>query len=146
MNYEPFERVANLLTRSSTDEETSATREAIMQRDLERYYEILSFSLPKFSVGEADLLVDVFNGAYIDFTLCQCAWEEVEEGIELYGLDEKWEVNGEAFVAHIRSFSHAEWMAVLDATERYWRVPHEGRTHEDIMVEVGLVVGPPTNA
>jgi hypothetical protein len=115
--------------------ETTIEREA---RDLDRYRDVLARSLPKFSVGEACLLCDICNGWFVTTASYCLIWMEVEDGIELDGLDEKWEVDSPGFVDRLKALTPAENIAVIDAIERWF----EGTPHNDYetsLRQVGLV-------
>lgn len=108
------------------------------ERDLERYRDVLARSLPQFSVGEACLLCDTCNGWLVTPSSYCCIWMEVEDGIELNGLDEKWEVDGPRFIKRLKNLSPAENLAVIDAIERWF----EGSPYDDYetsLREVNLV-------
>ena len=113
--------------------------EMVVLRDLGRYYEMLSFSLPKFAVNEACLIIEAYSGCIIPQWGFLTLGDDIQEAIEYERLDEKWEVDGRELVERLMGLPAASAMAVLDAIERYREVPKAGRTYEEVLGEVGLV-------
>jgi hypothetical protein len=124
---------------SRTSEERPVSISMVAKRDLERYYEVLRKSLPKFSVGEASLLVDALNGCQFEPYSISMLWANVSDAVK-EGYGKKWEVDGSAFVERLRAFSYAECMATVDAVERFWSGPYrqEGPL-EPRLRDMGLV-------
>lgn len=92
----------------------------VAKRDLERYYETLRRSLPTFGSQEALAILDTCNGTLWEPHTVRLIWANVEDAIRLEALDQKWNIDGAALVARLRSLSYAEALAVVDAAERYW--------------------------
>lgn len=133
-----------LTTRSNVPEQASESAlKSILsetaRRDLDRYYNTLVRSLPKFSVEEASLLLDALNGCISEPHSVQLLWANIADAVQ-EGYDKKWEVDGPALVERLRKLSYAECMAVTDAVERFWYGPYrqEGPL-EPRLREVGLV-------
>jgi hypothetical protein len=53
-------------------------------------------------------------------------WVEVKDGIQLDGLDKKWNINGAALVEKIKSLPYPEKCALIDASERWWNFVASG--------------------
>ena len=111
----------------------------IESRDLDRYRLILNLSRPKFAVSEACLISDALNGTLVIPEFATTLWSEVEEAIEIEGLDTKWGVDGVSLVERLKGLTPAESWAVCEAVERFWRLDLEGQTYEGLFSEVGLV-------
>lgn len=107
------------LPAEATSNDTSRLFSATGERDLKRYYDMLMRSLPTFSEGEAFLLCDIMNGSIIETHSIPLLWIEVSDAL-LEGYAEKWQVDGNALVARLRSLTPFECMAVGDAIERFW--------------------------
>jgi hypothetical protein len=124
-----------LTTRSSS--EMPSARNFIAARDLERYYALLTASLPKFSQSEAMLIADALNGSLNEVHSMRLLWASIQEAIEYDGLDQKWGVDGAALVARLRALSLAEVYAVTDAIERAW-IGRDG-TMPERLAALGLI-------
>lgn len=93
------------------------------RRDLERYYLLIEreLALLDLSGAEWNLLRDASNGVIWEaWSAATMLWANTEDAIRLYGLDEKWEVDGEALVRKLRNLSAGAVWAVIDAVERWW--------------------------
>jgi hypothetical protein len=109
-------------------------------RDLDRYYDMLVRSLPKFSMGEAMLMADVMNGTIHMPYSAPLLWAQVSDSLE-DGYAEKWKVDGPALVTRLHKLTPFECMAVADALERAWNDSQGYRVNnmEERMRSVGLV-------
>jgi hypothetical protein len=89
----------------------------------DRYAEIMRRAQieKRFSEPEWNLLRDSLNGVYKQ-PASQIArlWHGIEDSIELDGLADKWEVNGEALLAKLRGLSFVEEVAAVESVERWW--------------------------
>jgi hypothetical protein len=111
----------------------------IARRDLERYYDMLKRSLPRFSQGEAMLLCDVLNGVISMAYSVPLLWAQVSDALQ-DGYAEKWEIDGPALVEKLRKLTPFECMAVVDAVERVWNSPtYYIDNMEERLRKVGLV-------
>ena len=96
-----------------------------IERDLRRYYEALRHARATlrtvFKANEVALILDVLNGPRLDDPY-HVAWitAEIEDGIRLNRLDEKWQVNGAALLDILAGLSYVEKCALADAAERWW--------------------------
>ncbi len=108
-------------------------RSATINRDLERLYTLYRRALQEtpLTLAEGCLLVDCLNGSLFDATSAPLLWGSVEDGIKLDGLDERWEVDGPAFVAKLRALSAFQAMTLIDASERFWSLPPVERGIEE---------------
>lgn len=111
----------------------------LAQRDLERYYHLLALALASVSLtsGQAGMIVDVLNGTLIGTSTAQLLADEMSDSLA-DGYATKWEVDGPALVATVRSWSLLQRMAVCDAVERFWSANHVTST-DDRLVAIGLV-------
>ncbi len=98
-------------------------RSGMINRDLERYYVLLSRALKSvpLTVTEASLIVDVLNGTIIDGNTACFLWAEVQDGINLEKLDKKWNIDGDSFVQRLRELNDFQAMALIDAAEIFWQ-------------------------
>jgi hypothetical protein len=100
----------------------SENESGIASRDLERLYTLYKHALREvpLSENEACLLCDVLNGTLMDANSAALLWAEVEDGIRLDGLDQKWEVDGPALVKRLQALDRLHCLALIDAAERFW--------------------------
>lgn len=117
-------------------------RNAVVQRDLDRYYTVLTLALAQVHLtpNEALLICDALNGTFIDVYTAQLLHAEIEDSLP-DGLAEKWDVDGAALVAKLRDLSLLQQMAVCDAVERWWRNTYDVDDGRARLVRVGLVRG-----
>lgn len=96
------------------------TRSTIITRDLERLYTLYRRALQqaRLSVDEACLVVDALNGSIMDAT--PLLWANIEDSIQLDGLDQKWSIDGPALVEKLRGLNDIQVLAVVDGAERFW--------------------------
>lgn len=75
----------------------------------------------RFAEAEWNLLRDSLNGTLNEpASQIRHLWHGIEDSIELDGLAEKWEVDGEALLAKLRDLSFVEEVAVVESVERWW--------------------------
>lgn len=103
-------------------EKRGQNRSLVITRDLERYYELLDRALKqvKLTKREACLITDVLNGHLAVAVSAKLLWAEVEDAIELDGVDKKWEVDGKKLVEKLKGLNELQGMALIDAAERFW--------------------------
>ena len=108
--------------RDELDEQIKSrgSRSTVITRDLERLYTLYrrALSQVRLSNNEACLIVDVLNGSIMDAT--PLLWANIEDGINLDGLDQKWSIDGPALVEKLRKLNEIQTLAVVDAAERFW--------------------------
>lgn len=112
------------------------SRGQVAARDAGRYYALLAAELRRIdlSLAEASLCCDALNGLLADSLSAPLAWANVEDAVEHDGLAEKWEVDGPALVARLRTPGAS--VAVVDAVEQFWANPEGG---EAALRRVGLI-------
>lgn len=114
----------------------------VVTRDLGRYYELLGMSLRNvaqaLTVNEKLALADMSNGAYWDVHRATWIWEQPLEADE---ADlERWGVDREELMMKLRRLTVIDRVALVDALERFWLLPAEGRgSPEDALSKVGLL-------
>lgn len=116
--------------------ERSDELSSVISKDLDRFYALLKRSLKQVSVNisanEAVLIVDSLNGSLFDANSAPLLWGNIEDSIQLDGLDKKWEVDGPALVEKVKSWSEMQCMAVIDAAERFWHECPQNDIREDV--------------
>lgn len=112
----------------------------VAKRDLERYYQVVRDSTPRFKEHEARAIVEALNGQEIDARTYRYAWAAVETELRAR-LAARWHVEAGPLVERLRNLSPGATMALVDAVERVWvavqKYPKERVSK--ILVEVGLV-------
>jgi len=82
----------------------------------------------KFSKGELQLMLDVMNGCLLTPGLiCQHLVANLEDGIKLNQLDQKWKVNADDFLAGIKRLTLFQLAALELWAKGYW----DGGHHEE---------------
>lgn len=117
---------------------TAAALSLRAYQDLERYYTLLSASVPMFKFEEVMLLVDALNGTIHEAHSIRLLWAEIADAIKYDKIDEKWAVNGSDLIERLRDLSLGETYALVDAIERIWNSP-KPIDMKAIMREYGLV-------
>ena len=88
--------------------------------------QLMKYVYPILSKDEAQLILDVQNGAFWDHTQV-FSWlhgglaHNVSDGIALDRLDEKWSIDGRALLDKLNAFDNATTIAVLDWARHMWR-------------------------
>lgn len=97
-------------------------RSGTIARDLGRLYDLYRQALREvpLTTAEACLICDVMNGTMPEPYSTACLWAEVEDGIRLNKMDEKWGVDGPALVERLRALTPLQALALIDAAERFW--------------------------
>ncbi len=111
----------------------------IAARDLLRYYALLPRATPRFSEEEASLLVDALAGRTIQTDDPRAVWSAVQKGIQRDMLDRRWFVDGVSLVATLRFLDPVQRVALIDAIERYSRLPVDEMGMGEALRAVGLV-------
>lgn len=140
-------RLGTHLAEALSSRQVNDSLDLTAKRDLERYYDMLQRSLPHFSMGEALLMCDVFNGTIHMPYSVSLLWASVSDSIE-GGQGEYWQehypsLDVPALVERLRKLTPFECMAVADAIERAWNSPeYRINNMEERVVAVGLVKPP----
>lgn len=105
-------------------ERGAANRSGVINRDLERYYEILKYGRQslrdRLSDSEISAILDNLNGCWLSEPVSiRLIYANVQDGLE-DGLAEKWQIDGPALVQKLKNLSFAESCALADASERWW--------------------------
>lgn len=105
-------------------ERGAANRSGVINRDLERYYEILRYGLQslrdRLTDSEMAAILDNLNGCWMAETVSvRLIYANVEDGLD-EGLAEKWQIDGPELVRKLKNLSFAESCALVDAVERWW--------------------------
>jgi hypothetical protein len=111
----------------------------IAARDLQRYYALLSRATPRFKEEEACLLAEALSGHSIPTEDIRRVWSVVQKGIQRDMLDRRWFVDGVSLIAKLRFMEPWQLMALIDAIERYSRLPVDEMGMEEALRAVGLV-------
>jgi len=109
----------------SRGERGEANRSGVISRDLDRYYESLkrvrAELRKKLSDAEMSAILDNLDGVWMaEPVSINLLYANVEDGIELEGLDKKWKIDGPALIEKLRSMSFIELCAITDAAEKWW--------------------------
>lgn len=93
-----------------------------INRIADRYYEILRRSRIDLTPAELDAVRDALSGWLAEpaATIAGGPALEVEDALP-DGLAEKWGIDGPALVGKLRALTFAQEVALVDATEQYWR-------------------------
>lgn len=102
----------------------AANRSGVINRDMERYYEILKYGRQslrdRLSTAEISAILDNLNGCWLTEPVSiRLIYANVADGLD-DGLAEKWKIAGPALVEKLKSLSFAESCALADAAERWW--------------------------
>lgn len=108
-------------------------------RDLQRYYALLPRATPRFKEEEASLLVEALAGQAIPMDDIRGVWSIVQKRMQRDMLDRRWFVDGVSLVAKLRFMEPWQLMALIDAIERYGRLPVDEMGMEEALRAVGLV-------
>ena len=112
-------------------------RGSIASRDLERYYETLSRSMPTYTREEAMALCDACNGTLWEPWSVMLLWANIADA---EGLGQKWRIDQDELVGRLRGMRYAELMATVDGIERFWASSGEYSVDTDAgLVASGLV-------
>lgn len=132
--------VGNLNEEIIRRSDNEQSKSGVLQRDALRYYAILPYLLPKFSVDEASFLVGVLNGCkYGDVNSIKRLWKDADYAVYESNAAHC-TIDGNALVTRLQAMDVPQYMAIIDAVERYWCGPyHKDGPMEERLREVGLV-------
>lgn len=110
---------------------------ATARRDLQRYYALLEHTrlTLNFTENEYLLMMEALNGSIFDENVAGLIWAEVEDGIRMDHLDEKYGVDGQELIRRLRGLTLSQNMTFADAAERFW----DRSTEEDQRKRLRLV-------
>lgn len=93
-----------------------------INRIADRYYEVMRRSRIDLTPAETAAVRDALNGWLAEpaATIAGGPALEVEDALP-DGLAEKWNIDGPALVGKLRALTFAQEVALVDATEQYWR-------------------------
>jgi hypothetical protein len=93
-------------------------------RDLKRYYALLNYHLLELTLpaSEVNLVCEALKDYRIedDSEQARVIWKRVAAAIQRDQLDQKWGVDGSAFIRKLQALTHLQLVALVDAVERYW--------------------------
>ncbi|MFP4615580.1 MAG: hypothetical protein ACLFRB_06860 [Thiohalorhabdus sp.] len=94
----------------------------LINKMVDRYREVCRREAPPLTPQAWCLLFDVLNGVWLQPASMGVRGipMEVEDGIAMNGLAEKWGVDGEALKTRLAEADFAELTAIADAAERFW--------------------------
>lgn len=103
-----------------------------LNQSVERYEEILKQArtnlLALLSEKEMALIIDVLNGTlFSEPVSIHMVYGEVEDGVRMEGLDQKWEIDGPALIEKVHNLGYPEKVALVDAAERWWKSTGDGK-------------------
>lgn len=91
---------------------------ALLNTAMERYQMVLERSLPRLTVPEWCAVFDACDGVQWESTRLHLAWAHM---LDAAGLGGKWGIDQEALAQHLRQLPYASQVAVVDASERFWK-------------------------
>lgn len=118
-------------------------RAPTINRDLERLYTLYERALRRVSltVDEACLIVDALNSSLYDARTAGLLPAGIQDAIQLEGLAEKWNVDGDALVKKLSSLDELACLAIIDAAERFWFGEKYRKENMDIREAVKEIFG-----
>jgi hypothetical protein len=90
----------------------------VFQKAMEKELQRLNLS-----VNELKCVLDALNGFIGDPDTIEYLWAEIQEAIELDGLDKKWGIDGEKLVKKLRNASPTALFALYDMAQRFYKKP-----------------------
>ena len=111
-------------------------RAPTINRDLERLYTLYERALRRtgLTLDEACLICDALNASLYDAKTAHLLAAGVGDSIQMEGLAEKWNVDGEALVEKLSDLDDLACMAIIDAAERAW-ADESGRDFRAVVAE-----------
>ena len=107
----------------------TASLSTIAKHHLERYYALLSASLPVVTRSEAQFLVAIFDTTVISTSMIELLWALIEKQPD--GLFTPYGLTHATFLDLIQEWTPAEWHAITDAYERYQILRTSAQMSED---------------
>ncbi len=108
-------------------------RSQTVNRDLLRLYALYERALQEIDITteEAHLIADALNGVSMEVGTVRAFPPEIEDAINYQKLDKKWNVDGTILIEKLKKMNALQLMALVDAAERFWALPDEGKTTEE---------------
>ena len=114
------------------DIEKRGDKSSVVRESLERYFLVLSRARASmrgiFTESELSLMIDASNGVIYQAWSIPYFVAGIEDAINLYGIDEKWKVDGTSLLAKILDLDAASIFALVDSMERYWCAIGQGES------------------
>lgn len=106
-------------------ERREGARSTVINDTLERYFWLVDVERRQLrqllSDGEIALICDVLNGVmFADPHSVNFVSMEVQDGISMDRLDEKWKIDGPALVQKLKGCSYGTMIALVDAVQMWW--------------------------
>jgi len=126
--------------KADDNEKSNVNLSAQLREDMQTFQEIVTATERsmngKFEFNEAMLIVDLLNAYFFtpgQLTSLPYTLEvEVDDGCQLEGLDEKWNVDREALVNKIKALTPMEAYTVFHMSRLVWAKNGEGDFHENV--------------
>jgi hypothetical protein len=118
---------------------------AVELRDLKRYYALLNYHLLELSLSasEVHLICEALKDYRVedDSEQARVIWKQVAAAMQRDQLDQKWNVDSSAFIHKLQTLNHLQFMALVDAVERYWirEKSNPDESKEKKLSRIGLI-------
>lgn len=118
------------LLRGRVADDQSPTQ--VITRAVARYDELCRHHLPVLDGPQWNVIFDALNGwGMLAEREVQFAEHEIADAIRMDGADKRHGADGTGLMAAMRTWRYAEWVAVVDAAERFWARHKERDVHGD---------------
>lgn len=125
------EEILKLLSQYQID---TGERSAIVTAIIERYAEACRRELPRdWSRAEWLAMMDMLNATMIEPLTIAHLDHEVEDAIRMEHIDDKWHLDGAAFLARVRALCYGARLAVCDLALRYWAAVSRHEDHDALL-------------
>jgi len=98
-----------------------------VEKDLSTFYAFLEREKKllkgTFTDNEAKLMLDCLNGTILDPYSAQLLEAGFEDGIDLDGLDKKWEIDKAEFLSKFKSMSIIRKWSIYELSTEFWHDP-----------------------
>jgi hypothetical protein len=106
---------------------------AIALRDLKRYHVLLNYHLLELTLSpnEVHLVCEALKDYRVedDSEQARVIWKQVAAAMQRDQLDQKWKIDGNAFIRKLQALNHLQFIALVDAVERFW-IREKSNLHE----------------
>jgi hypothetical protein len=86
----------------------------------DRYLEVVAQDMPALSQNEWVALIDYYNGTDRGPISVQCLAHDVREGIEMDGLADRWEIDGDDLCNRLLAMTFGQRTAIMEVIDRFW--------------------------